>query len=380
MIMLSWERRADHLDEIAREIVGTGLAPAAAVGVAYRDPSGWKFSVGAAGTLWPAASATVTPESLFDLASLTKPLVAMGAAMSLAKGELVASEQLHHMLPGLTGTPAGQATLEQLLSHRAGLVAHLPLYDVLRQRAPIDTNTLLRMAAEAAWSPTGDVDDARGTPLYSDLGYILVGAALANRWGESLESRLERTLFHPLELLVGSVHRLLAMDPGLFDRMVPTENVAWRGGLLRGVVHDENAWALSGYGLSGHAGAFGTVGAVLRFGAAILDGLNERSHVVDQEAARFMTRERPFGSLRAGVDGRSAKRSNAGTIASREVFGHLGFTGTSFYCDPPSQVVVSVLTNRVCPARNPNTFSPRRPILHDRLFLWGREQCQTRLH
>lgn len=380
MITSSNERRVEHLDEIARGIVNPGLAPAAAVGVATRDRSGWRFSVGAAGTLWPAASTTVTPESLFDLASLTKPLVAMGAAMSIATGELSADEPLESMLPSARGTRAGTATLEQLLSHRAGLVAHLPLFDVLRQRAPVDTGALLQVAANATRHPSSKRDEAPDSPLYSDLGYILAGAALCQRWGESVENRLERTLFRPLGLVLGSVHRLIRMDRTSFCQMVPTENVAWRGGLLRGVVHDENAWALTGYGLSGHAGAFGTVGSVLRFGAAILDGLRAQDHSVEGCATRFMTRARPLGSLRAGVDGRSGERSNAGTVASAKVFGHLGFTGTSFYCDPCSEVVVAVLTNRVCPARNPNIFGPMRPALHDRLFLWAREHHPPARH
>ena len=150
---------------------------------------------------------------------------------------------------------------------------------------------------------------------------------------------------------------------------MPTETVPFRGGELRGVVHDENAWALSGHALSGHAGLFGTALAVARFGAALLDAWHGRSEVwLDAKGLAALLQERPGGTLRAGFDGKSADQSSAGTQAGPRSFGHLGFTGTSLWCDPDADQALVLLTNRVCPTRNNPRIRAARPVVNDALF------------
>ena len=141
----------------------------------------------------------------------------------------------------------------------------------------------------------------------------------------------------------------------------PTETVAWRGGAVVGAVHDENAWALTGRGGSGHAGIFGTIDAVLAFGAAALE-------VFDAPDFAWMTRERPGGTLRAGFDGKSPDASSAGERMGPRSFGHLGFTGTSLWIDPDARTVVALLTNRVCPSRENVGIRTARPWAHDALY------------
>ena len=148
----------------------------------------------------------------------------------------------------------------------------------------------------------------------------------------------------------------------------PTEEVPWRGGVVRGRVHDENAWALTGLGGSGHAGMFGTLGAVLAFGCAVLDGLDGRGPFADADV-RELTRERPFGSLRAGFDGKSEEGSSAGASFGPRAFGHLGFTGTSLWIEPDAGVVVVLLTNRVHPTRDNVAIRGARPGAHEALFV-----------
>ncbi|MEO8801384.1 MAG: serine hydrolase [Polyangiaceae bacterium] len=128
---------------------------------------------------------------------------------------------------------------------------------------------------------------------------------------------------------------------------------------MRGRVHDENAWALTDAGGSGHAGMFGTAGAVLTFALDVL------LHVKD---LGWLVRERPGGTLRAGFDGKSAHGSSAGTVCGPKAFGHLGFTGTSFWIDPDAGAVVALLTNRVSPTRDNTKIRGARPIAHDALF------------
>jgi CubicO group peptidase (beta-lactamase class C family) len=153
---------------------------------------------------------------------------------------------------------------------------------------------------------------------------------------------------------------------GVTGPFAPTETVAWRGGVVSGAVHDENAWALSALGGSGHAGVFGTVDGVLDFGLAVL---------ADLDRLEWLVRERPGGTLRAGFDGKSAEGSSAGVRMGPRSFGHLGFTGTSLWIDPDAGVVVSLLSNRVCPTRDHVVIRSARPWAHDALFDAARLQA-----
>jgi CubicO group peptidase (beta-lactamase class C family) len=145
-------------------------------------------------------------------------------------------------------------------------------------------------------------------------------------------------------------------------RVAPTEEAEWRGGVVRGEVHDENAWVLTGLGGSGHAGMFGTIEGVLGFGAAALDAIASDARL------SWLVRPRPGGTLRAGFDGKSAEGSSAGARMGARAFGHLGFTGTSLWIDPDARVIVSLLTNRVHPTRESVKIRGARPWVHDALF------------
>jgi CubicO group peptidase (beta-lactamase class C family) len=136
-------------------------------------------------------------------------------------------------------------------------------------------------------------------------------------------------------------------------------------------VHDENSWAFSGYGAAGHAGLFGTAECVLKLGTAMLDSLAGRSSLLPRDAAQRLVRPRAGGSLLCGFDGKSATSPSAGPSSSERSFGHLGFTGTSLWCDPDSEVVTVLLTNRVCPTRNNSRIRAARPVVHERLFQLG---------
>jgi CubicO group peptidase (beta-lactamase class C family) len=153
------------------------------------------------------------------------------------------------------------------------------------------------------------------------------------------------------------------------ERCLPTETVPFRNGVVRGVVHDENAWALSGHALSGHAGLFGTALGVAHFGRALLDVFHGRSEAwLDARSLTPLLKERAGGTLRAGFDGKSADQSSAGSRAGMRSFGHLGFTGTSLWCDPDADRALVLLTNRVCPTRNNPRIRAARPVVNDALF------------
>ena len=262
-------------------------------------------------------------DALFDLASVTKSFFAVACARA-----------------GLRETNVRGVPLELMLAHRAGFPAHLPLFAPMVDGARVDA----RAAIESAWASRSA--PLPSPPLYSDVGYLLAGSGVA---GDRVDDFIRSNV--PIDG-VGSARQ---MD---VTRAVPTEHVAWRGGEIRGRVHDENAWALGGDGACGHAGLFGTIGAVLGFGAFVLDHLEELA---------WLIQERDGGTLRAGFDGKSPEGSSAGTVLGPRSFGHLGFTGTSVWIDPDERVVVALLTNRVCPTRENVKIREARPRVHDAL-------------
>ncbi len=305
--------------------------------------------------------------TFFDLASLTKPMT----AIAVMRSGLGLERRLGDVVSELRGTTSARANILALLSHRAGLAPHVPLHVPLMTGGAVDGASALKQAADARREEcTGPVPALGFPPVYSDLGYILAGAALA-RYAGAVDAGQVIDELVPAALEVrgelGTARALEGAGIDLVRRAAPTEEVSWRGGVVRGRVHDENAWALTGAGGSGHAGMFGTLGAVLAFGCGVLDALSGRGPLADADVAE-LTRERPGGSLRAGFDGKSAEGSSAGVSFGPRAFGHLGFTGTSLWMDPDAEVVVVVLTNRVHPSRENTAIRAARPIAHEALF------------
>jgi CubicO group peptidase (beta-lactamase class C family) len=353
------------LDDLARElVVDAGVARAAALGVGVWSSEGWKVEVGACGHTGVAA---VDEHTVFDLASISKSFLATTYAR-LEERDLVPPGPLAAHLTELSATWAAESSLESLLSHRSGLAAHATLFAPLECRRPFVRARALRVAANAAQRADSRAGESFPA-LYSDLGYLLAGAAISRSRALPLDALVAAEVSRPLGLTVRSALQWQRAQEDFGLRVAPTENVPFRGGELRGVVHDENAWALAGHGFAGHAGLFGTVRDVLAFGMALLDGLSGRhSQWLRPATLAELVRERAGGSLRLGFDGKSAERSAAGVSASALTFGHLGFTGTSFWCDPMADAVTVLLTNRVCPTRENNAIRGCRPVVHDALF------------
>jgi CubicO group peptidase (beta-lactamase class C family) len=303
--------------------IARGCAPACALGFARAGKASFAGDV----------------ETFFDLASVTKPMTAVAC---LRSGMDLAAPL---GLPEIAGTPVETTPLELLLSHRSGLADHLPLWK--------DGRDPLRRVAMAK---------GPGGAVYSDLGYILVGEALARHVGVTdAGDAIERHVALPLQEMerLGTARQLERRGIDLSKRAAPTEHADWRGGVVQGRVHDENAWVLTGAGGSGHAGMFGRVEAVVHFGQWVLEHLSELEP---------LWRERPGGTLRAGFDGKSVEGSSAGTRMGPRAFGHLGFTGTSLWIDPDAGVVVVMLTNRVHPTRENQKIREARPRVHDLLY------------
>jgi len=358
---VSTVNRAQTPGEVATLVVAGGVAPDVAAGFATRLPDGrWEVSAGGATT------------AFFDLASLTKPMT----AFAVARAGSLRSEKLGEILPVVRGTPSEEVSVELLLAHRAGLEANLPLFRPLLEGGAVELDEVLIEAARARRADALGLVPVEGfAPLYSDLGYVLIGEALARRAnaadvGEVHDTEVVKPL--GLEGKLGSARTLEALGERarFTERVVPAEVVAWRGGEIRGRVHDENAFALHGAGACGHAGMFGTVEAVLAFGMAALDAIVRGTGPLASDAdLGWLVRPRQGGTLRAGFDGKSeGGGSTAGERAGRRTFGHLGFTGTSLWIDPDADALVVLLTNRVHPTRENATIRAARPQAHDALF------------
>lgn len=337
--------------------------PGATACVGYREKGRPVYVTAAAGRL-ERGGAAADPRSLYDLASLTKPFVATAALRMCAAGALDMEVKAEDVLTDIRGGVSDGAPLSLLFRHRAGLAAWGGFYlDVPHEIGSAAARRWI--LGEAARRPDG----TRGECLYSDLGYMLAGEVIARRAKTTLDRVVERFVTVPLGIdddvyfaAASSGARRAALAGA-----APTERCEWRERVIRGEVHDENCAALGG--VSGHAGLFGRAEGVARFGRAMLDSLSGHSEFLPAaqiEAA--LADPGDGGHYRLGWDRKSGPESASGRRSSDQTFGHLGFTGTSIWCDPVRDLVVVLLSNRVHPSRANEKIRQFRPAFHDGLF------------
>lgn len=296
----------------------------------------------------------------FDLASLTKPLAtALLAALLDAEGRLDLDAPLGSVFPELRTSPFGGATLREAAAHRAGFQAWKPLY--LTGATPA-----AYVAAIAASEPVAP----RGT-VYSDLGYLLLGFAVERAAAKALDRAFDERIARPLSLthcgFAGRGDRFAdaaATERGNdYERRVAGPAGAayrFRDDVIRGEVHDGNAWALGG--VAGHAGLFATAADVAAVALAILE---PRKLALPDGALDAMLRPAAVGpgSRTVGFLTAADAESVRGILPDRAV-GHFGFTGTSVWIDPTRGRVYVLLTNRVHPAVPAAEFTATRRGFH----------------
>ncbi|MCC7539660.1 MAG: beta-lactamase family protein [Deltaproteobacteria bacterium] len=305
----------------------------------------------------------VGPRTVYDLASLTKPFVAMAALRLAERGVLSLDDRAEKWVAEIAGTPGGAATLRALLAHRGGMAAWGALHREVPEGLGADERRRW-MIGEAARRGSGD---ARGTETYSDLGYFVASEAVARAAGASLRRVVEREVVtrlrhDPATHELAARHELdlrWARRPGA----APTELCAWRGRVVRGDVHDENCAAFGGD--AGNAGLFGDARSTLAFAELVLAALEGRSRWLAPGTLRDALAPIPGGTHVVGWDTKSAASSSAGTLMGPGTFGHLGFTGTSLWIDPDARVTVVLLSNRVHPTRANELIRAFRPRFHD---------------
>jgi CubicO group peptidase (beta-lactamase class C family) len=353
--------------------ISDGVTPGAQLSIRWFSPrrSCWVAEDLAVGKLeYAPHSAPVCVNTLYDLASVTKALFALAAVSFAHRERLSLDTRASDLWPESAGYPAGNASLDQLLSHRSELSAWVPLYKEIDVREAgtelARTKVLERLLREP-------LEHNGHTVRYSDLGYIVAGECFSRASGVSLRTLIEREVLAPLrstyelQIAYRPVREVAGQNPG--PSVAPTERCAWRNTIVHGVVHDENAYALGG--VCGHAGLFGTARDLATIGEACLralEGDGAFSHWITRDVLVAMTSPREGGTHRLGFDGKSPGASSAGTIASEQTFGHLGFTGTMLWCDPVARVAVALVTNRVHPTRENNAIRTLRPAVMDLVF------------
>ncbi|MEW5975575.1 MAG: glycoside hydrolase family 3 N-terminal domain-containing protein [Acidobacteriota bacterium] len=339
------------LDGIIEEQIRERVFPGAVVAVGYRSQLVYHKPFGRLD--YSSAGKPVSKTTVYDLASLTKVLAATPVAMHfLEKGELKLEYPLTRYYPDFHGQNRDKITVRHLLTHSAGFPAHLPFYKDIKGKSAF-VKKILQTPLE--YEPGSKA-------VYSDLGIILLGDILEKIGGDSLDHLARRIVFEPL----GMSRTLFNPPRNLRPETAPTENDPWRGRLIRGEVHDENAYAMGG--VSAHAGLFGTSGDLAVFCQMLLNGgIYDHKRIVKAGTIRRFTMRQDFppGSSRAlGWDTPSAN-SSAGDLFSGESFGHTGFTGTSIWIDPTRELFVVLLTNRVHPTRENNRIQQARRLVAD---------------
>jgi CubicO group peptidase (beta-lactamase class C family) len=312
-----------------------------------------------------------TVETVYDLASLTKAVVTSLLVMrGVEEGCLHLDRPLGDHLSMLADRP--EVTLRRVLAHAGGFPAHRKFYERLLTQGGPEHSFRDFIVAEASREPL--VYRPGGQSLYSDLGFILLGALVEQAMSARLDILAERLLFRPLGLSRLGFADLL-VGPGWMRSagldIAPTERCPVRGRMVEGEVHDLNAYAMGG--IAGHAGLFGSIGDLLQLAFALSAAYHGRgvagsAPLVNPEVLRQFWQPAgiPGSTWRLGWDGPAAQGSLAGSLLSRRAVGHLSFTGCSLWIDPEPETCVIVLTNRIHPeVRDDPRFRALRPRIND---------------
>ena len=305
----------------AAAAIAEGRIPGAALGLVTAGGRSWATHAGMA-ALVPEPE-VLTADHWFDLASVSKVIAATTMILTLAEaGRIDLDRPLTDAIPDLRQYDVANAaerrlTFRDCLAHRTFLPAVEPVYTY-----GDDPDRLRAFVLQREWR--------HGPPVYSDVNFMLLGIAI------------ERITGAPLSAWPLPAGLAFGPPPG---PAVATENCTWRGRVMKGEVHDENAWALGG--AAGHAGLFGTVAGVLGYARGLLDG----------SASPFLLdaiRTRVHGDRTCGWEKRFAGW-HGGDACSDETIGHTGFTGTGLWVDFERGLAWTLLTNRVHPTRHRET-------------------------
>jgi len=350
-----------QVDKLMRQAVSQNIFPGGRLLVSH---AGKILFNGAYGLANKFTGQAVTIDTVFDLASLTKPLATTLAVMMLIQeGKLYIDQRLSAIISDFNNTPKSDIQIQHLLYHTAGLPDYRPYYIDINQLPFEHRKGALRrkLISEPFVSGIGK------QTLYSDIGFMVLEWVVERLSGTGLNDFVQKKIYDPmgLENLFFIVH----------DQTIPKKNYAatelcpWRQILLNGRVHDDNAYVMGG--VAGHAGLFGTAESVHAIVLELLKSFhgNPSVHTFQPDLVRLFFHKPDKNGRVLGFDVPSPIGSSCGDLFKRDAtVGHLGFTGTSFWMDLEKQVIVILLTNRVHPSRNNEQIKKFRPLIHNQVM------------
>ncbi|NIM48889.1 MAG: serine hydrolase [Gemmatimonadales bacterium] len=350
------------IERAALDGVRGGVFPGAVVVVGTHDRV--LLSRGYGRLTWSSSGATPSSDStLYDLASLTKVVATTPAVMLLVQaGRLDLDRPVQHYLPEFTGDDKERVTVRHLLEHRSGMRAFLPLNE--RASTAAEARQIV-LTEPLRFDPGGRI-------VYSDLNAMLLGWIVERVAGVPLDRFVEENVFGPL----GMRHTLFKPPRALRPRIAPVG--IWRGYVIAGQVHDQNAARLGG--VSGHAGLYSTGLDLARYAQLWLNEghAGDGMQLLLVGTVRHFARRGP-GNRALGWELRdTTSAEDTGTLLSPAAFGHGGYTGTSLWIDPVRDLFVIVLTNRVFAPRTRRSISRLKDIrgrIADAAVALRREVC-----
>ncbi len=319
----------------------------------------------------------MTRETIFDLASLTKPMATTTAILLLVHdGAIALDDPVAKYLPHFSERDKDAVNLRHLLTHSSGLKPWRGFHEVLLDKEKKSGETLLTTPAAREFVVdrvvrSKPVHVAGKAAVYGDLDFITLGAIVEAVSHRSLDDFCRERIFEPLGMQE-TFFVPLGEDGGVPEparrRMAATENCPWRERILWGEVHDPNAWSMGG--VAGHAGLFGPADDVMKFALAWLDAWHGRGELLPRELVRQFTERQnlpPGSDWAIGWDTPTRGASSSGQHFSAHSIGHLGFTGTSLWVDLEREAIVVMLTNRVHQVAKRSRFE-LRPLVHDAII------------
>lgn len=354
------------VDKLVLDGISNKYFPGAALLISFNQDVIYEKYYG--GFTYDENDASVTENSIYDIASCTKVIATTSAVMKLYEaGLLDLDAKVSYYLPEFGVNGKQNISIRNLLLHNSGLKAWIPFYKTCSNKTDV-VNTICNLGLEYE----------TGTKyVYSDLNFITLGLIVEKITGVSLSEYCQKEIFYPLKMQSTSFRP----DRDVMDFIVPTEfDKNWRKRQLRGEVHDEAASLLDG--ISGNAGLFSTARDLYTLMRVLQNkgkyfnpysrGMKEESLFKEETVELFLKKyeTNDYTNTRAlGWDTKQEPvgkyRSQCGELISANCFGHTGYTGTSVWCDRERGIIIVFLTNRVYPSRDNNGIREVRPELHN---------------
>lgn len=356
------------IDRAFEEAIVSGVFPAADVLVAKNGEVAFEAAYGNA-----------RKGTCFDIASLTKPFSTAALAMTLVAEKLLTlDDTVYQWLAGARRPEHKEITAKLLLEHTSGLPAWQPYFRELPM-SMIGTEAGKRIILDNCYNEMLVAKPGSKT-IYSDIGYIILGEMIEQAGGAKLDELFDMHIAKPLKLEDTFFNRIIGApiqtskkktdSSSHHKRIAPTEDCPWRERVIRGEVHDQNAYALGG--VAGHAGLFSTAGDLHTLTKELVACWRGNGSLVPTAVAKEFMKvgdKKPEGdAFTLGWMRPSRKNSSSGHFFSPQSIGHLGYTGCSIWIDLAKDFWIILLTNRVHPSSTNEKIKTFRPKIHDLIF------------